>query len=161
MESEAVLREQLLALLIDGNAHMGFDEAVANFPEEAMNKRAPNVSYTPWHLLEHLRRTQNDILEFIRDPKYISPPWPEGYWPKPDQVTDRAEWLETIRCFQEDRDALAGMVRDTSRDLTASIPHAPGYNVLREILLVADHNAYHIGEFAILRQVMQTWPLNR
>jgi hypothetical protein len=158
MESDPVLREQLLALLRHGNAHMSLDEAVADFPEAQMNTCSPNVPYTPWHLLEHMRRTQNDILEFIRDPNYVSPEWPRGSWPARDERADRARWDETIRDFHKDRADLQAILADPKAQLTAPLPHAPGYTLLREFLLVADHNAYHLGEFAILRQVMGTWP---
>ena len=157
MESESELRNQLLALLRGGNAHMGFDDAVANFPIEAINTNPPNVPYTPWHLLEHLRITQWDILEFIRNPSHVSPKWPEGYWPSKQKQADQTEWVETIRKFKADLTDLEEIVRDPATNFTADLPHAAGYNVLREIQLVCDHNAYHIGEFCILRQVMGTW----
>lgn len=160
MESDAVIREQLLTLLREGNAHMPLESAVRDFPEDAMNTCPPRVSYTPWHLLEHIRRAQNDILEFIRDPRYVSPPWPEGYWPATDAKATRAQWQETLRGFRSDLADLQAMVADPAVRLTDPLPHAPGYNIFREILLVADHNAYHVGEFAILRQVMGTWPDN-
>jgi hypothetical protein len=112
MNDNQVMRDQLLALLRGGHAHLTFDQAVADFPPDRINSRPPNVPYTPWHLLEHVRIAQWDILEFIRDPQHVSPEWPV-------------------------------------------------YTILREILLVGDHNAYHIGEFAILRQVMGTWPADR
>ncbi len=161
MEPSDVLRKQLLMLLRGGNAHMPFDEAVANFPVEAMNRMPPNGSYTPWHLLDHLRRTQKDILEFIRDPDYVSPPWPEGYWPGKDEQADKAQWHQTIAQFRADMKTLIELVEDPQTDLTADLPHAPGYSILREVLTVSDHNAYHIGEFAILREVMGTWPAGR
>ena len=157
MESESELRNQLYALLRGGNAHMGFDDAVANFPIEAINTYPPNVSYSPWHLLEHLRITQSDILEFIRDPSYISPKWPEGYWPAKDKQADQTEWVETIRKFKADLADLEEIVKNPATNFTTDLPHAPGYNVMREIHTVSDHNAYHIGEFCILRQVMGTW----
>lgn len=155
-----LLREQLLALLRGGNAHLPFEEAVADFPMGAINTRPPNVPYTPWHLLEHLRLTQWDIVEFIRNPKHISPEWPKGYWPAPSARTDPPGWEKTIADYCADKDALEKMVADPHTDLLAPLPHAPGYTILREILVVSDHNAYHIGEFAILRQVMGTWPEN-
>ena len=158
MESDSVLREQLLALLKGGNAHMGIDDAVVNFPVLSMNSRPPNVPYTPWHLLEHLRITQWDILEFIVNPKHVSPHWPIGYWPSRDAQTDQDGWNETIRKFKADLAALVAIAEDPKTQFTAPIPHAPDYTILREILLVADHNAYHIGEFGILREVMGTWP---
>jgi hypothetical protein len=158
MSENQVMRNQLLALLRGGNAHLTFDQAVADFPVEQINRRPPNVPYTPWHLLEHVRIAQWDILEFIRNPDHVSPAWPAGYWPAPEAQADEAQWQQTLDRFQADLKALEGLVADSSIDLLAEIPHAPGYTILREILLVADHNAYHIGEFAILRQVMDTWP---
>lgn len=161
MESDAVLRKELLALIHGGNAHMSFDEAVADFPLEAINKRPPHVSYTPWHLLEHLRITQWDILEFIRNPMHVSPDWPVGYWPAIDAQADQAAWETTVRRFRLDLSALEDIARDPNLPLTKPLPHAPGYTIFRELVLVGDHNAYHIGEFAILRQVMGTWPADR
>jgi hypothetical protein len=161
MSTDKVLREQLLALLRSRNAHMGLEEAVADFPLEHINTRPPNVSYTPWHLLEHLRITQWDILEFVINPDHVSPSWPVGYWPHPDEQADPARWQKTIESFRADLKAVEKIVQDPKTDFFSDIPHAKGYNILREVLLVADHNAYHVGEFAILRQVMGTWPKNR
>jgi hypothetical protein len=157
MSADQVLREQLLALLRGGNAHMTFDQAIADFPMDAINRRPPNVSYTPWHLLEHLRITQWDILEFVRNPKHVSPPWPEGYWPSPEERADPQAWARTADQFQADLNDVRAIVQNPATDFFAPMRHAPGYTILREVLLVADHNAYHIGEFAILRQVMETW----
>jgi hypothetical protein len=157
MTSDSILREQLLALLRGGQAYDTFEHIVADFPENAMNTCPPNVPYTPWHLLEHIRRAQNDILEFIRDPKYVSPEWPKGYWPAQDEQADRADWQETLSGFHKDLADLEALVQDPATDLTAPIPHAPTYTILREILLVGDHNSYHLGEFSILRQIMHTW----
>lgn len=157
MSSDQVVREQLLALLIGGNAHMTFEQAVADFPPEHFNTKPPNVTYTPWHILEHLRIAQWDILEFIRNPEYISPEWPEGYWPDPTEMTDQEGWENTINAFLSDLGSLRDIVKDPETDLYAEIPHAPGYTIFREILVVSDHNAYHIGEFGVLRQVMGTW----
>jgi len=157
MNRDQVVREQLLALLRGGHAHMSFDEAVAAFPITHINDYPAHVPYTPWHLLEHLRIAQWDILEFIRNPAHISPPWPEGYWPARETRADAHAWAGTIAAFQADLRALQELVADPTTDLDAPLPHAPEYTILREILVVADHNAYHIGEFAILRQVMETW----
>ena len=112
---------------------------------------------SPWYLLEHIRITQWDILEFVRDPDHVSPAWPEGYWPPKGQEAAGPRWQDTIQAFRSDMEALEAMVQDPATDLYAGLPHAAGYTVLREILLVADHNAYHIGEFAVLRQIMGTW----
>ncbi len=157
MNVDMVQREQLQALLHEGNAHMSFSEAVAQFPSEYMNAMPPNVDYTPWQLLEHLRITQWDILEFIRNPQHVSPEWPEGYWPAQDVKADNAAWQRTCAAFQSDLAALEHIVTDPSTDLYTPLPHGAGQTIFREILVVADHNSYHIGEFAILRQVMGTW----
>jgi len=157
MTSDQVVREQLLALLNGGNAHMNFEQAVTDFPAEHFNTRPDNVAYTPWHILEHLRIAQWDILEFIRNPDHISPDWPKGYWPDPAEESDQNQWKETISAFLSNLGSLRSLVKDSGVDLYAPIPHAPNYTIFREILVVSDHNAYHIGEFAILRQVMSTW----
>ena len=157
MNSDQILRQQLLALVRGGNAHMSLDQAVAGFPTASMNQNPPNVSYTPWHLLEHIRLAQWDIVEFVINPQHVSPEWPKGYWPAPDAQADPSHWDETLAAIRADLERLEAVIQDPKIDLTAEIPHAPGYTYLREVLLVADHNGYHIGEFAILRQVMQDW----
>jgi hypothetical protein len=157
MSGDALRRQ--LAHLIDGvGAHMPFEEAVADFPDDAINRRPPNVDYTPWHLLEHLRLTQLDILQYVTDPGYEERTWPDDYWPDPAATATREDFDATVRDFLADRAALRALVVDPSRDLLAVIPGTPGHTLLREIRIDADHNAYHIGEFAILRQVMGTWP---
>jgi hypothetical protein len=158
MHSDPVVRQQLRFLLDGGGAHMHFDDAVADFPLAHINTQPTNVPYTFWHLLEHLRITQWDILEFVRNPAHISPPWPEGYWPAPTAQANPTQWQQTLDAFRADLQALRQLVEDASTDLYSDLPHAAGYNILREILLVADHNAYHIGELGILRQVMGLWP---
>jgi len=152
-----ILRKQLLQLLSGRNAHFTFEDAVKDFPIEAINQLPPNVSYTPWHLIEHLRIAQWDIFEFMRNPGHVSPKWPEGYWPNPEDMAGEVEWLESLSRFRQDLRAVEAIASDLNIDLQAELPHAPGYTYLREVLLVADHNAYHIGEFAILRQIMGTW----
>ncbi|MCI0578100.1 MAG: DinB family protein [Chloroflexi bacterium] len=158
MHSDQLIREQLLALLAGGNAHMSFDQAIADFPPQHFNSKPPRVPYTSWHILEHLRIAQWDILEFIRNPAHVSPHCPASYWPYPAEEADSDQWEKTIREFRADLQALANIVTDSATELATPLPHAPGYTIFREILVVADHNAYHIGEFAILRQVMGTWP---
>ena len=151
-------RHELLQLLIGRNAHMALADATADFPMEHINSRPPNVPYTFWHLVEHLRIAQSDILEFIRDADYVSPEWPSGYWPAPDAQATADAWQGSLVAFHEDQDQLSAFVKDPEVDLLAELPHAPGYTILREILVVADHNAYHVGELAILRQLMDLWP---
>ena len=156
--SERATRDQALALLRGGMAHMPFDEAVADFPADRINDRPPRVAYSPWHLLEHLRRAQRDILDFIRDPDYRAMRWPDDYWPATDATTDAAGWAATIDGFHDDFAAIVAIAEDPATDLHAPIAWGDGQTILRELLLVADHNAYHLGEFGILRQIMGTWP---
>lgn len=156
-----VLRRQLAELLDGVGAHMPFEEATAGFPNDAINVRAPNVDYTPWHLVEHLRLTQADILNYVTNPEYVELDWPADYWPDRDAIATRAEFDATIGAFIADKAALRALIMDPARDLLAVIPGTPGHTLLREVRIDADHNAYHVGEFAILRQVMGTWPAGR
>ena len=143
------------------SAHMDLDEAVADFPVKHVNARPPNVSYSFWHILEHIRITQWDLLEYVQDPKLVSPEWPEGYWPAPDATTDAAGWKRTIAAIKTDLKRMDRLLADPSVDIFAPVPFANNKSVLRCAFLVLDHNAYHLGEFAILREVMQLWPKNR
>ena len=161
MTATETLREQLLALIDGHGAHMPFDAAVADFPADAINRMPPNVPYTPWHLLEHIRIAQRDILDYIRNRDYLAPSWPEEYWPARDAMATPEQFAGTVEGFRADRAALHELVADPATDLLAPIPDTPGHSILREVRLVGDHNAYHIGEFAILRQVMGTWPADR
>jgi len=154
---DEALRRQLLRLLDGVDARMTFDEAVADFPDDAMNRRAPNVEYTPWHILEHVRRTQADILEYVVGDDYVDKAWPDEFWPARDAEATRSDWDETLRGFREDLEALKAIVRDPANDLFAVLPGTPGHTLLREVRIVGDHNAYHLGEFAVLRQVMGSW----
>jgi hypothetical protein len=158
MSDESAIRNELVQLLVGQSAFRMLDHIVADFPASAMNQRPPNVPYTPWALLEHIRVGQNDILEYIRDTNYRSPHWPDEYWPKPDAQADQAAWAKTVAAIKADRDALAAMITDPKVDLTAPLPHAPEHTILRELRLVAGHTSFHLGEFAVLRQVMGTWP---
>ncbi len=155
------LRPELIRLLQGHDARMPFDEAVADFPVEAMNAFAPNVTYTPWHLLEHVRLTQRDILDYIVDRAYVEPHWPDDYWPAREATASAARFAATLDGFRRDNEALQAIVADPATDLLAVIPNTPGHTILREVRVVGDHNAYHIGEFAVLRQVMGSWPSNR
>lgn len=155
------LRTQLIELLDARGAHLPFDAAVADFPTDAINMPASNSPYTPWHLLEHIRIAQWDILDYIRNRGYLEPTWPDEYWPARDATATRDVFDETLAAFRRDRDALKDLVADAATDLFATIPGTPGHSLVRQIRVVGAHNAYHIGEFAILRQVMGTWPANR
>jgi hypothetical protein len=155
---DKVVREHLLKLLRGGNAHMSLDYAVADFPPDAINKFPPKVVYTPWHLLEHIRISQRDIIDFIHDPNYVWLSFPEDYWPGREDVADEVQWHQTIQSIRDDLKELEQLVKNPATDLYSDLPQAKGYTILREVLVVTDHNAYHIGEFGILRQVMGTWP---
>jgi DinB superfamily len=157
MASEAS-REQLLALLDGRGAHMPFEAAVADFPEAVMNALPPNVEYTPWHLVEHVRLTQRDMIEYVTNPGYAAKSWPADFWPAREARTDRAGWEASVQGFEDDRATLRALAADPDRDLDEPIPWTPGHTLFRCVRIIGDHNAYHTGEFAILRQVMGTWP---
>ena len=161
MTTDQPTRKHLLNLLRGGGAHMSFDDAVVDFPLERINERPPNVPYTIWHLLDHLRFTQRDIIDYVNDPDYVAPPWPRGYWPERNAETDVAGWEKTIADFRADLGIVISWTADANSDLYAPLSPGGEHTLLRQILLVADHNAYHVGEFGILRQVMGTWPQQR
>ena len=155
MDKDGSLREHLLHLLGGGGAHISFDDALKDFPAELFNAKADGVPYTPWQLLEHVRIAQWDIVEFSRDAAHASPPWPEGYWPAPGAEADRAAWDASVEAVRADLGRMAALVEDPATDLHAPIPHGTGQTVLREALLVADHNAYHLGALVTLRRLLE------
>jgi len=159
MNKDQLLREELSALLKGGNAHMNIEDALSDFPMEDINKRLPNASYTPWHLLEHMRIAQWDILDFAVNPDHQSPAFPEGYWPKEDQKAAPAQWKKTVKGFLADLKTMEALVKDPETDFFGPIPHAKGYTIFREVLLAADHNAYHVGELVCLRRVLDMKPI--
>jgi hypothetical protein len=148
------LRDHLLYLLRGGGAHISFDEFIAAFPIDLINRRIEGVPYTPWQVLEHMRLAQWDILEFSRDASHVSPKFPAGYWPSVGAVADAEQWNETVRIFKSDLQELVDLVEDLSVDLFAPISHGEGQTILREALLVADHNAYHLGTLALMKRVL-------
>ena len=154
------LRDQLITLLRGGNAHLPFNEAVAEFPEEAINVRPPHVDYTFWHLVEHLRITQADILDYLTNADYQEPEWPAEYWPPREEQATASDWARSVAAFQRDLEAIVAIVADEQTDLFAPVPSNEQHSVLREVLIVADHNAYHIGELGILRQIDSAWGPN-
>ena len=154
---ETKLRDQLIYSLSGKGAHVDFDGAVRNFSQEQIAKRVPGLEHTAWQLLYHLWITQWDILEFSRDPKHESPPWPEGYWPKSDGPDSTSAWDETVAKFRADLAGMKDLVRSPQNDLLAPFPHGDGQTLLREALLVIDHNAYHIGQMVDLRRLLGIW----
>ncbi|MBI5602258.1 MAG: DinB family protein [Deltaproteobacteria bacterium] len=159
MDKDQVLRQELLALLKGGNAHMGFADAVSDFPMKAINTKVPNGSYTVWHLLEHIRIAQWDILDFVINPDHQSPKFPDGYWPGVDEKASPGHWKKTVKGFQADLKVLEKLVKDPQTDFFGPIPHAKDYTILREVLLAADHNAYHLGELVGLRRILNLKPI--
>jgi hypothetical protein len=157
MDDKDILRRQLLELLKGGNAHMGLDDAVKDFPIARINDIFPNGTYSSWHLLEHIRLSQADILEFIASPSYKEKKWPRDYWPAEGKKATGKEWDKTISGIKNDTNEIEKLVSDPNIDIYSKAKNGDGQTILREILLVADHLAYHIGEFAIMRQVMGTW----
>jgi hypothetical protein len=158
MKADELVRRELLALLDGGNAHIGFAEVIADFPPEQVNRKPPHTPYSFWHFVEHIRIAQWDILEFIRNPHHVSPKYPEEYRPLPTETTDAKGWQKSVAGVLGDLEQLLELVRDPATDLYAPLPHARDYTLFREVVLAADHNAYHIGELAIMRQVQDNWP---
>ena len=151
---EQSLRDHLLSLLRGGNAHIAFNDFVADFPPELCDQKVEGVPYTPWQVLEHMRITQWDILEFCRNSNHVSPDFPKGYWPDPDAPGTSTLWKQTVERFREDLKEMEELVADPTRDLFVRIPHGDGQTVLREALLVADHNAYHLGVLAVMNRIL-------
>jgi len=158
MNQTAILRNELISLLEGKNAHPDMNRCVKDFPQEFIHQTVEGIPYSPWQLLEHIRLAQWDILEFMVNPDHVSPEFPDGYWPDPERIFSWKEWQVTLRGIQEDLERVKKMVRDPDIDLLGEIPHAPGYTYLREVLLVADHNAFHLGGLVILRRLMGIWP---
>jgi hypothetical protein len=154
-DKDRALREHLLYLLRGGGAHIKFEEALKDFPAELVNARAEGVPYTPWQLLEHMRIAQWDIVEFSRSAAHVSPPWPDGYWPDKTKEAGEDDWQRSVGQFREDLRAMEALVEDPAGDLYAAIPHGEGQTLLREALLVADHNAYHLGALVTLRRALE------
>ena len=152
------LREQLVALLKGGNAHVPFMDALDGFPEAKRGTYAQGLAHTGWQLLEHLRIAQWDILEFSRNPKHVSPDFPEGYWPKTPGPASEEEWADSLSAFRRDLREMVRLVENPRTDLFAKIAHGDGQTILREALVLADHNAYHLGQVVDLRRALGAWP---
>ena len=158
MNHDHQLREHVLYLLRGGGAHLDFEKAIAGLPKEFRGAKPAGIPHSPWRLLEHLRICQWDILEYSRDPKHVSPEFPDGYWPDGDAPPNDEAWDQSIAAFQADLQAMQLLVSDPATDLLAQIPHGqPGHTILREALLVADHNAYHLGQMVIVRRALGAW----
>jgi hypothetical protein len=150
------LRKQLVWLLGGGHAHAGFESTIRGLPAKVQGAKVKGAPYTAWELLEHMRLAQWDILEFSRDPKHVSPVFPSGYWPQTKAPLQGA-WEKSVRQFRADLKAMERLVANPKTDLFARIPHGDGQTILREALLVADHNAYHLGQLVMLRRLLGVW----
>jgi hypothetical protein len=158
-DRDRALREHLDRLLTSRNAHADFEAAIADLPPTLRGAPAEPLPYTAWQLLEHLRISQHDILEFSRDPDWESPPWPKGYWPETETPPRPAAWEASVAAFRADLAAMRALVTDPRSDLFAEIPGGDGgATLLREALLLADHNAYHVGQLVALRRLLGAWP---
>jgi len=157
-DRDQALREQLASLLKGGQAHVHFMDAIEGFPEAKRGTFAEGLPHTGWQLMEHVRIAQWDILEFSRSAKHVSPGFPEGYWPKAPVPPDEAAWEKSAQSFQHDLQEMIKLVKNSKTNLHDAIPHGEGYTILRQALLLADHNAYHLGQLVDLRRALGAWP---
>jgi hypothetical protein len=155
--NDKTLREHVLYLLKDGGAHLSFDEAIDGLPVELRGASVAGSSHTSWRLLEHMRICLWDILEFSTNALHVSPQFPDGYWPDSDAPPEQDSWDKSVEGFRSDLQAMIQLVDDPSTDLFSPIPHGDGQTILREALLIADHNAYHLGQLVILRRCLGAW----
>ena len=157
-DQDESLRKHVLYLLGGGGAHLSFDDFVNSFPPDLCNRQIEGLPYTPWQVLEHMRLAQSDILEFSRDASHVSPEWPKGYWPQPEELGNSTSWQKTIDRFRDDLKEMETLVENPATDLHAKIPHGGGQTILREALLIADHNAYHLGALAVMARIVKAIP---
>ncbi len=155
IENDQSLSDHLISLLQGRNAHIVFDDFVKDFPVDACGRKIEGLPYTAWQVLEHLHIAQGDILEFCRDAKHVSPKWPKGYWPKPAELGNEELWKQTVEKFRHDLKQMEALVANPSVDLFAKIPHGSGQTILREALLVADHNSYHLGALVVMKRIVK------
>jgi hypothetical protein len=152
------VRKHVLSLLRGSSAHISFDDFISGFPADLCNRHIDGLPYTPWQVLEHMRLALWDILEFSRDANHVSPEFPKGYWPQPNEAGTTALWQETVNAFRNDLQQMQSLLDDPATDLHAKIPHGDGQTILREALVVADHNAYHLGVLAVMARILKANP---
>jgi len=155
--TRAALVTELTKLLTAGNAHATFEQAIAELPPAMRNEAVPEVPYTIWHLVEHMRIAQADILEFCVNPKYVAPEWPASYWPSKTVPVDEAGWQAALTAIRHDQQQFISLLENPATDLFTPLPHGDGQNLLREALLIGDHAAYHVGEIILLRRLLGVW----
>src|SRR5579862_8892114 len=154
---EKIVREYLRKLLLWHDAHLDWKAALSGFPAEQRGLKPEGAEHSAWELLEHVRIAQWDILEFSRNPKHVSPDWPAGYWPKSPEPPNAKAWDESVKKFEAETREMEKLISDPKNDLFAKIPQGTGQTLLREALLVADHNSYHLGELVIVRRLLGNW----
>jgi hypothetical protein len=157
MDNELELKKRVVKLLQGKGAHIDFEGAIAGFAEKLRGEKHSQIPYTVWQILEHLRIAQWDILEFSRNPNHQSPKWPEGYWPESEAPPESESWDRSVAAFRQDLQEMQDLVANPETDLYIKIPHGNGQNILREALLLADHNAYHLGQLVMLRKILGGW----
>jgi len=157
MKNDHALRQHLLSLLKGGGAHVDFETAIKNLPARLRGKRPKGAAHSSWEVLEHMRLGQWDILQFTRDASHVSPKWPAGYWPRTPAPPNAKAWSKSVNSFRADMKAMADLVANPATDLFAKIPHGDGQTVLREALVLADHNAYHLGELLVVQRLLGAW----
>jgi hypothetical protein len=157
MTNDKALREHLVKLLKGGEAHAVFEDGIADFPVELRGKTPKGAEHSAWELLEHLRIAQWDILDFSVNPAYKEREWPKEYWPETAAPPDDKAWDESVKNYRDDLESMCALVSDVKTDLFAKIPHGTGQTILREALVLADHNSYHLGQIVLLRRLLGAW----
>ena len=157
MENNDLLRKELLNYLEGRHTHAPYTEIVKEFPEKLMNVKPGDLPYSFWQMLEHLRRTQFDMIDFIINPNYVEPEWPKDYWPADNEKATRKMWNESVRKFEEDLNVLRKIIEDPKTDFFAPIPHGTGQTILKEFFQIVDHAGYHLGQFLVMRRLAGEW----
>jgi len=157
MEHDAQLRTHLIKVLTGSEAHAGFEDAIKGLPVDLRGKTPKGAEHSAWQLVEHLRLAQWDILDFSRNSNYQHKKWPDDYWPKSPVPPTAKAWNDSVKACRADLKEFCALIEDPSTDLFAKIPHGDGQTILREALLIADHNAYHVGQLILVRRLLGVW----
>jgi hypothetical protein len=155
MDRDEALREHLIQLLDGGHAHITLKDAIKDFPMDQVGERPDGYPHSAWELLEHIRIAQDDILRFSQSADYKSPKWPEGYWPAAPAPERPEDWTKSVRAFHKDLSEFIAMIRDPEQDLYKPFPWGDGQTLLREAMLIADHNSYHLGQLVLVRKMLE------
>lgn len=155
---DAVIRKQLESLILGEGAHVPVERALAGLPAELRGRVPAGLAHSVWQLLEHIRIAQEDLVRYALEADWTSPDWPGGYWPSDPEPPSAHAWDRSLEDFRDDRDRALALVRDGGRDLTAPLPHAGQHTLLRQLMLLADHTAYHAAQIVDARRVLGAWP---